>query len=126
MERTRVKRNGGRSTLHTIIAPGAEKSTMIKLTTGEPARIKKSTMLMVILVLVLAYAVLHSIIPKVSAESEPIYIEHVVEPGETLYSISTRYRSDQDWRKTSYEIQKASDCTALIRPGQVLLVPVVE
>jgi LysM repeat protein len=81
-------------------------------------------MLTAILVLVLAYAVLHSIIPKVSANNEQVYIEHIVEAGETLYSISRMYRPDQDWRKTSYEIQKASGCTALIRPGQVLLVPV--
>ena len=79
---------------------------------------------MAIVVLVLAYAVLHSIIPRISANNEQVYIEHVVEPGETIYSISRMYRDDQDWRKTAYEIQQASGCTALIRPGQVLLVPV--
>jgi hypothetical protein len=63
MERTRVKRNGGRSTLHTIIALGVGKSTMLKLKTGEPARIKKSTMLMAIVVLVLAYAAAQYFIP---------------------------------------------------------------
>jgi hypothetical protein len=97
---------------------------MIKLTTGEPARIKKSTMAKAIILLVLAYTILNSIIPRVSANNEQVYIEHVVEPGETIYSISRMYRDDQDWRKTAYEIQQASDCTALIRPGQVLLVPV--
>lgn len=97
---------------------------MFKWQTGEPARIKKSTMAKAIILLVLAYAVLYSIIPKVSANNEQVYIEHVVEPGETIYSISRMYRDDQDWRKTAYEIQQASDCTALIRPGQVLLVPV--
>ncbi len=97
---------------------------MLKWQTGEPARIKKSTMLMAILVLVLVYSLIQAFIPKVSANNEQVYIEHIVEAGDTLHDISIRHRPDQDWRKTAYEIQKASDCTALIRPGQVLLVPV--
>ena len=97
---------------------------MLKWQTGEPARIKKSTMAKAIILLVLAYTILNSIIPKVSANNEQDYIEHVVEAGDTLHDISIRYRPDQDWRKTAYEIQQASGCTALIRPGQVLLVPV--
>lgn len=100
---------------------------MLKLSTGEPARIKKPhTVILAILLAVLLYAIIHNFIPAVSANSEPIYIEHIVEPGETIYSISRMYRDDQDWRKTAYEIQQASGCTALIRPGQVLLVPVGE
>ena len=99
---------------------------MLKLTTGEPARIKKSTMAMAIVVLVLAYAAAQYFIPAASANNQDIYIEHTVEPGETLYAVSRMYRPDQDWRKTAYKIQQASGCTALIRPGQVLLVPVRE
>lgn len=100
---------------------------MYKWQTGEPVRFKKiSTVILAILLAVLLYAIIHSFMPTVSANSEPIYIEHTVEPGETIYSISRMYRDDQDWRKTAYEIQQASGCTALIRPGQVLLVPVHE
>ena len=126
MERTRVKRNGGRSTSHTIIALGVGKSTMLKLKTGEPARIKKSSILTAILVLVLAYAVMQHFMATANANNQDIYIEHTVEPGETLYAVSRMYRPDQDWRKTAYEIQQASGCTALIQPGEVLLVPIKE
>ena len=101
-----------------------EVAVMLKWQTGEPARIKKPTMAMAIILLVLAYTILNSIIPRVSSNNEQVYIEHIVEAGDTLHDISIRYRPDQDWRKTAYEIQQASDCTALIRPGQVLLVPV--
>ena len=96
---------------------------MFKWGVGEPYK-KTYRIIMAILVLVLAYTILNSIIPRVSANNEQVYIEHTVEPGETIYSISRMYRDDQDWRKTAYEIQQASGCTALIRPGQVLLVPV--
>ena len=85
---------------------------------------KLSTAIMAILALVLVYSLIQAFIPRVSANNEQVYIEHVVEAGDTLHDISIRHRPDQDWRKTAYEIQQASDCTALIRPGQVLLVPV--
>ena len=97
---------------------------MLKWHDGREPYKKTCRWIMAILVLVLAYTILNSIIPRVSANNEQVYIEHVVEAGDTLHDISIRYRPDQDWRKTAYEIQQASDCTALIRPGQVLLVPV--
>ena len=96
---------------------------MFKWGVGEPYK-KTYRIIMAILVLVLAYAVMQAFIPRILANNEQVYIEHVVEAGDTLHDISIRYRPDQDWRKTAYEIQQASDCTALIRPGQVLLVPV--
>ena len=76
---------------------------MLKWHDGREPYKKTYRWIMAILVLVLAYAVLHSIIPKVSANNEQVYIEHTVEPGETIYSISRMYRDDQDWRKTAYE-----------------------
>lgn len=98
---------------------------MFKWGVGEPYK-KTYRIIMAILVLVLAYAVMQHFMPTANANNQDIYIEHTVEPGETIYSISRMYRDDQDWRKTAYEIQQASGCTALIRPGQVLLVPVRE
>lgn len=56
----------------------------------------------------------------------PVYVEHVVAPGEILWSIALYYRPDADPWKIVWLIQEASGCTALIRPGQVLRVPVVE
>ena len=97
---------------------------MLKWHDGREPYKKTCRWIMAILVLVLAYTILNSIIPRVSANNEQVYIEHIVEAGDTLHDISIRYRPDQDWRKTAYEIQQASGCTALIRPGQVLLVPV--
>ena len=101
-----------------------EVAIILKWHDGREPYKKTCRWIMAILVLVLVYAVMQAFIPRILANNEQVYIEHVVEPGETIYSISRMYRDDQDWRKTAYEIQQASDCTALIRPGQVLLVPV--
>ena len=78
----------------------------------------------VLLALLLAYSILQNFIPTTSANTKPIYIEHVVSGGETLWSIATSYRPDADPREIIWEIQEASDCTAVIRAGQVVLVPV--
>lgn len=51
------------------------------------------------------------------------YIEHVVAPGETLWSVARRYRQGGDIRELVWEIQQASGTSPLIYPGQVLLVP---
>ncbi len=97
---------------------------MLKWHDGRKPIKKSPRWAIAILVLVLAYAVLHSILPKVSANNEQVYIEHTVESGQTLWDIAVMYRSDADPRQVIYEIKKASGCSALIRPGQVLLVPV--
>ena len=97
---------------------------MLKLSTsGEPAFKKLSTVIMAILLLVLICAAIDANIPA-SANSEQIFIEHVVSPGDTLWTIAKTYRPDADPREIVWEIQQASDTTALIRPGQVLRVPV--
>ena len=85
---------------------------------------KLSTAIMAILTLVLVYSLIQAFIPRVLANNEQVYIEHTVESGQTLWDIAVMYRSDADPRQVIYEIKKASGCSALIRPGQVLLVPV--
>jgi nucleoid-associated protein YgaU len=96
---------------------------MFKWGVGEPYK-KTYRIIMAILVLVLVYSLIQVFIPKVSANNEQVYIEHTVESGQTLWDIAVMYRSDADPRQVIYEIEKASGCSALIRPGQVLLVPV--
>ena len=85
---------------------------------------KLSTAIMAILTLVLVYSLIQAFIPRVLANNEQVYIEHTVESGQTLWDIAVMYRSDADPRQVIYEIEKANGCSALIRPGQVLLVPV--
>lgn len=91
---------------------------------GEPAFKKLSHLIIAILVLVFIVSILSENIPTTSANSEPLYISHTVEAGQTLWSIAVHYRSDADPREIIYEIQQASDCTPVIRAGQVVLVPV--
>jgi nucleoid-associated protein YgaU len=96
---------------------------MLKLSTGEPARIKKSTLLTAILVLVLVYSLIQAFIPRGLANNEQVYIEHTVESGQTLWDIAVMYRSDADPRQVIYEIKKASGCDSVIKPGQVIKIP---
>ena len=95
---------------------------MFKWGVGEPYK-KTYRIIMAILVLVLAYAVLYSIIPRVSANNEQVYIEHTVESGQTLWDIAVMYRSDADPRQVIYEIKQASGCDSVIKPGQVIKIP---
>lgn len=81
------------------------------------------------LLLVYIIALYLMFMPKTSAQPTTFsntYIQHTVSPGETLYGISRMYHPNRDWREVAWEIQQASGCTALIRPGDVLLVPGVE
>lgn len=113
----RPERHGARQ-----LIPG-ESDVMYRLPDGRKPIKKLPIWLMAILVLLLFYSILYANIPT-SANSEQIFIEYVVEPGDTLWSIAKTYRPDADPREIVWEIQQASDATALIRPGQVLLVPV--
>jgi nucleoid-associated protein YgaU len=102
---------------------------MLKLSTGEPARIKKSTMLTAILVLVLVYSMLQIFIPTIFGNVEAgeagseVYVEHVVSGGETLWDIAVMHRPDADPRAVVWEIRQVNDIGAVIYPGQVVRVP---
>lgn len=55
------------------------------------------------------------------------YGEYVVSPGDTIWSIALQCGIEQDIRETIYNIRKKNGLdTALIYPGQKLLVPVYE
>lgn len=82
---------------------------------------KLSTAIMAILTLVLVYAIIHACIPA-SAGNERLYIEHTVQPGETLWQIARHYRPDADPRQVVWEIKQASGCDSVIYPGQVVKV----
>ena len=50
------------------------------------------------------------------------YVGHVVDMGDTLWSIAQRYRPDEDPRRVVAEIQQDNGVGALIRPGDVIRV----
>ena len=85
---------------------------------------KLLTAIMAILTLVLVYSLIQAFIPRVLANNEQVYIEHTVESGQTLWDIAVMHRPDADPRAVIHKIKGASGCTALIRPGQRLLIPV--
>ena len=95
---------------------------MFKWGVGEPYK-KTYRIIMVILVLVLVYSLIQAFIPRVLANGEKVYIEHTVESGQTLWDIAVMYRSDADPRQVIYEIKQASECGAVIMPGQVIKIP---
>lgn len=52
------------------------------------------------------------------------YTEYTVQPGDTLWSISSSCNLPQDIRKTVYEIRDKNQLeTVIIQPGQTLLIP---
>ena len=99
-----------------------ESDVMYRLPDGRKPIKKWLHTLIAILVLLLFYSILYANIPA-SANSEQIFIEHVVLPGETLWSIAKTYHPDADPREIVWGIQKASGITPVIRPGQAIWVP---
>lgn len=103
---------------------------MLKWHDGREPIKKMPHWIMAILVLVLMYALLQIFIPTIFGNVEAgeagseFYVEHVVSGGETLWDIAVMYRSDADPRQVIYEIKQASECGAVIYPGQVVRVPV--
>ena len=95
---------------------------MLKWGVGEPYK-KTYRIIMAIVVLVLAYAVMQHFMPTANANNQDIYIEHTVEPGETLWQIAQHYRPDVDPRQVVWEIRQVNDIGAVIYPGQVVRVP---
>lgn len=49
---------------------------------------------------------------------------HVVQPGETLWSVATAYYAEQDPREAVWRIRRANGLdAAALQPGQRLLLP---
>ena len=66
----------------------------------------------------------------VGGHGEPVVeyelVQHIVQPGETLWGIAQVYRPGEDPRKVVYEIQEINGIGgALIREYQLVVVPVV-
>ena len=88
---------------------------------------KKDRQLAAILLLTCIIASLAILMQSSDAKQEVFfadqYIQHVVTPGETLWGIARHYRPDADPRQIVFEIQKVSGISPVIRPGQVIWVP---
>ena len=62
---------------------------------------------------------------KVSGNNKSDYVKVVVYPGDTLWNIAQKYGSDDDIRKTIFQIRKVNNLgSPIIQPGQELLIPV--
>lgn len=51
-------------------------------------------------------------------------VTHIVASNETLWSIAKKYNHNKDIRRVVDEMRKINNCSALIRIGQELEVPV--
>lgn len=49
---------------------------------------------------------------------------YIVQPGDTLWSIAKKYTQD-DPRELIFEIRRYNNITPIIRPGQIIEIPVV-
>ena len=78
------------------------------------------------LLIALFIAILLFVLIMDSAESqgEPVYVEHVVMAGESLWGIAGQYDTGMSRQEAVYWIQEDNDTGPLIYPGQVLRVRV--
>ncbi len=61
---------------------------------------------------------------KLSAPPAPTgWRKYAVRSGDTLWGIASAYGEDYDPRDIVWEIEQKNGCGAMIRPGDVLLVP---
>lgn len=61
---------------------------------------------------------------KLCAAPAPVgWREYAVKSGDTLWGIASAYGADYDPRDIIDDIERKNGCGALIRPGDVLLVP---
>ncbi len=79
--------------------------------------------LVAIYIMALAYMVISCMLEPASTAEEQIYTHHIVEGGETLWSIAQQYRPDADPREIVDQIHEINKITPIIQAGQVLLVP---
>lgn len=86
----------------------------------------KSKKLKILLIICFAIIILFLNIHKVMAntKSVPIYQTYTVQPGDTLWSIAEDNRVHNDIREDIYNIEQLNHCTANIKVGQELLIPV--
>lgn len=83
------------------------------------------TRLLKISIIIILIFVLYQLFSNFSkGQAEPVYIEHTVRAGESLWGIAKQYSEGQDIREVVYWIREDNDITPLIYPGQVILVRV--
>jgi len=77
---------------------------------------------LLILVLLAAFFLAIFSFPAKTTYTETV--AHIVASNETLWSIAKKYNPNKDIRRVVDEIRKINNCSALIRIGQELEVPV--
>lgn len=73
---------------------------------------------------VLLSAVIVLLLCRLCAAPAPVgWREYAVKSGDTLWGIASAYGAEYDPRDIIDDIERKNGCGALIRPGDVLLVP---
>jgi len=76
-----------------------------------------------VMIVVLLTVLVFNYLPSKILTEDKKPVEHIVEPGETLWQIAREYQPEVDPRKAIYEIKEENELeTAEIYPGQVLVV----
>jgi LysM repeat protein len=92
--------------------------------------INRKHIVAILVMSILLFIISVSIINKFDEIShrKPVTISYelyTVNSGDTLWSVAKQYYNG-DPRKLIYEIEKANDISALITPGQELLIPILK
>ncbi len=83
--------------------------------------LKVSLVINLILIIIILLSLFSS---PAESQAEPVYVEHTVQAGESLWGIARRYRPDSDPREAVWEIREENGVDPLLFPGQVLRVRV--
>lgn len=82
--------------------------------------------LLLALVAVAVFVVAPRAVDTMARTEAPVFVEHVVAPGDSLWTIASQHSGTKDVREVIAAIKRLNGLkTATVHPGQVLMIPQV-
>ena len=82
----------------------------------------RTKMLIALFALILLFVLIMD--ARAESQGEPVFVEHVVRAGESLWGLSKQYNPGMDPRESVWHIREVNNITPLIYPGQKLIIPI--